>query len=242
MRRAIVAVLGALCVILSALPALASIDEITCPPTALEENELCGESNNGGCHTLEWMQVDCGVTVCGTAWAENAERDTDWFDVAVTESCTIVMTITAEFEVLIGYVDGCPPGSPDCSCQMGIDPFAVGGANDTVSIEVEAIPGNYWFWIAPIAFYDMPCGGENNYVVIFDCGDEDRLCGDADGSGNIDIDDAVSTISYIFGGGVPLPPGYCDANCDDFIDIDDAVYLLAYIFSQGPAPCTECLF
>jgi len=48
------------------------------------------------------------------------------------------------------------------------------------------------------------------------------ICGDANGSGDIDIDDAV------------------DAECSGEIDIDDVVYLISYIFSGGPAPCAAC--
>jgi hypothetical protein len=62
--------------------------------------------------------------------------------------------------------------------------------------------------------------------------------GDADGSGTIDISDAVYLITYIFAGGpAPNPLGRGDADCSSSIDISDAVYLIAYIFSGGPAPC-----
>jgi hypothetical protein len=62
--------------------------------------------------------------------------------------------------------------------------------------------------------------------------------GDADGSGEIDIDDVVFLIAYIFSSGpapVPLQSGDCD--CSGEIDIDDVVFLITYIFSSGPAPC-----
>jgi hypothetical protein len=63
-------------------------------------------------------------------------------------------------------------------------------------------------------------------------------CGDADGSGDVDIDDVVSLISYIFAGGsAPNPPEAGDADCSNDIDIDDAVYLITFIFSGGNPPC-----
>jgi hypothetical protein len=61
--------------------------------------------------------------------------------------------------------------------------------------------------------------------------------GDADGSGEVDIDDVVYVISYIFAGGPapdPLPAG--DADCSGETDIDDVVYVITYIFSGGPPP------
>jgi uncharacterized Ntn-hydrolase superfamily protein len=64
------------------------------------------------------------------------------------------------------------------------------------------------------------------------------LPGDADGSGAIDISDAVWLIAYIFSGGpAPSPLIAGDGNCDGSVDISDAVYLIAYIFAGGPAPC-----
>jgi hypothetical protein len=67
------------------------------------------------------------------------------------------------------------------------------------------------------------------------------LCGDADGSGDDDIADAVYTIAYIFNGGpAPNPLASGDADCDGVITIADAVYLIAYIFSGGPGPCPGC--
>jgi hypothetical protein len=68
------------------------------------------------------------------------------------------------------------------------------------------------------------------------------VCGDADGSGGPDIDDAVFLLSYIFSNGsTPDPLEAGDANCSSAIDIDDAVYLIEYIFSGGYVPCAACL-
>ncbi len=67
------------------------------------------------------------------------------------------------------------------------------------------------------------------------------VCGDADGSQKVDIDDVVYLITYIFSGGpAPNPLNSGDADCSTAIDIDDVVYLITYIFSGGPAPCAGC--
>jgi hypothetical protein len=64
------------------------------------------------------------------------------------------------------------------------------------------------------------------------------VCGDANGSGEIDIDDAVYIIDYAFNyGPEPIPYESADANCSAFVDIDDVVYILNYVFNYGPAPC-----
>jgi hypothetical protein len=65
-------------------------------------------------------------------------------------------------------------------------------------------------------------------------------CGDCDGSGGVDIDDAVLLILYIFSGGPapdPLQSGDVDLSGD--VDIDDVVYLIAFIFTGGPSPCAQ---
>ena len=64
------------------------------------------------------------------------------------------------------------------------------------------------------------------------------VCGDCDGSGDVDIDDVVYLIGYIFTGGPapePLEAGDVDMSGD--VDIDDVVYLISYIFTGGPALC-----
>ncbi len=67
------------------------------------------------------------------------------------------------------------------------------------------------------------------------------VCGDANGSGSINISDAVYLIAYIFSGGpAPSPLLAGDANCTSTVNISDAVYLIAYIFSGGPTPCAGC--
>jgi hypothetical protein len=69
----------------------------------------------------------------------------------------------------------------------------------------------------------------------------DYLCGDADGSDQVDVSDAVYLVGYIFGeGGAPDPLESGDADCDGRITISDAVYLVNYIFGDGAIPCAEC--
>jgi CubicO group peptidase (beta-lactamase class C family) len=66
----------------------------------------------------------------------------------------------------------------------------------------------------------------------------DYLCGDPNAGGDIDIDDAVLLIAYIFSGSPdPVPYGSGDADCSGAIDIDDVVYLINFIFAGGNSPC-----
>ncbi len=65
--------------------------------------------------------------------------------------------------------------------------------------------------------------------------------GDADGSGFVDIDDAVFLLQFMFSDGpAPSPMFLGDNDCSGEIDIDDVVYLIEYIFAGGPAPRHAC--
>jgi len=64
------------------------------------------------------------------------------------------------------------------------------------------------------------------------------ICGDADASGAVDIDDVVYVIQYIFAGGSqPDPYESGDTDCSGAVDIDDVAYLINYVFANGPIPC-----
>ena len=67
------------------------------------------------------------------------------------------------------------------------------------------------------------------------------LCGDADGSHDVNIADAVFLVEYIFSGGAaPSPLAAGDTDCSGDINIADCVYLIEYIFSGGSQPCAGC--
>jgi len=69
----------------------------------------------------------------------------------------------------------------------------------------------------------------------------DYICGDANASETVDIDDVVYLVSYIFSGGpAPIPLESGDTNCSENVDIDDVVYLIDYIFVGGDPPCAAC--
>jgi hypothetical protein len=81
---------------------------------------------------------------------------------------------------------------------------------------------------------------QNEYVMFVAA--SNYRAGDANASGDVDIDDAIYLISFIFSGGPdPIPLNAGDANGSCEIDIDDAVHLIAYIFSGGPDPIAGCV-
>ena len=82
------------------------------------------------------------------------------------------------------------------------------------------------------------CGWNIDDICVL--GYEGVVCGDANGDGEIDIEDVVYLISYLFAGG---PSPQCqpitacgDVNKDGRVNVVDVVYLINYLFMGGPAP------
>lgn len=90
-----------------------------------------------------------------------------------------------------------------------------------------------------------PLGPDNNGnfdAFVTKIGEEIAVvCGDVNNSSEVDIDDIVYFVSWVFTGGVsPVSFLAADVNCDGVADIDDIVYLVTYIFGGGPEPCALC--
>jgi hypothetical protein len=113
-----------------------------------------------------------------------------------------------------------------------------GGATGTLT-GIPNFAASFFFTVA-LGDASLPMKGDTANLVITVV-KPPYICGDANGSGAVDISDVVYLISYIFAGGpAPNPLKSGDANCDNVVDISDPVYLIAYIFSGGPNPCNLC--
>ncbi|MBI4586570.1 MAG: VCBS repeat-containing protein [Planctomycetes bacterium] len=60
--------------------------------------------------------------------------------------------------------------------------------------------------------------------------------GDADGSGRLELLDAILTLHYLFLNGALPCREAANANGDDSLDISDPIYLLIYLFAAGSPP------
>ncbi len=130
-------------------------------------------------------------------------------------------------------------GVPDYSWEKTLGQYPVGLTFNTSTGELSGTPtwvADYYFQLLCTDSDDPPNTDERGFLMRVV--EQSIPRGDVDDSGNIDIDDVVYLINYIFGGGpAPDPIEKGDVDCSDNVDIDDVVYLINYIFGGGPAPC-----
>ncbi len=95
-------------------------------------------------------------------------------------------------------------------------------------------------WIPPL---DPAC---HAYGSIWISGDPDNACfdridrlpGDTNGDGIVDLGDVILVLNYLFKEApAPIPLWTADANCDELVDLGDAIRLLNYLFKEGDPPC-----
>jgi hypothetical protein len=63
------------------------------------------------------------------------------------------------------------------------------------------------------------------------------ICGDANGSGVVNIQDITFLINFLYKGGLaPVPAQAGDANGDGISNIKDITYLINFLYKGGPIP------
>jgi hypothetical protein len=150
-----------------------------CPLGATPENEPCGTDVNGGCNSTPpiFSTIDCDdgdQTICGTLWAEYPNRDTDWYELVVTDPQGLLVNIDVEAELpyVAGFVHTDPPGTGDCADLIGtIDPLTSGNPCELTSVDDFLMsPGTYWIFIAPQYFEGYTCAdGPWDYRLDITC-------------------------------------------------------------------------
>jgi len=133
------------------------IAEDFCPEGGVLESEACGDDNNGGCnydgggYPIETIAPD--GTVCGTLWALDGWRDTDWYQVTLTSPANVTIRADAEEPIDIFQlgIDFSPCESSVLN-TITVGPFAEG------SMDLGTLPaGTYYFWAGTTVFEGLPC-------------------------------------------------------------------------------------
>ncbi len=155
-----------------------------CDQGATPEPEPCGTDQNGGCnHPLQAVTpLPCNEQYCGTLWADQGSRDTDWYvldlpDVdgdlvgdLIVEVCTALPTVVFVL-------------NDDCT-QLQL--FAAGDADLDRPLELHIClpaPKKYFVFLAPGTlaggvFSGYPCFGLNNqYWLRAYCAEPCSVCG-----------------------------------------------------------------
>jgi len=153
---------------------------VECPAGADQEGEPTGCDNpditNSGCLNDPpiFTSISCGDTVCGTAGTFIVDetiyhRDTDWYEVILEDTLTVIWKVTAEFRILTGLIEAESPGSGDCDDITGyVSPYVVDSACNPVQVRLVLPPGTHWFFVAPASFYDtVSCDAA--YMASLEC-------------------------------------------------------------------------
>jgi hypothetical protein len=144
---------------------------LVCPGGALlEGEEECHDdyedATNPGCGAygapvftpLAGTPGGAPFDVCGTGGTFLHQgmqyRDTDWYELHVTEPATIAFTCKAEFPVQIFMLDG----NGGCDGMQILDFDTAGIFPDEAYLERAFSPGTYWFWVGSSVFDGVSCG------------------------------------------------------------------------------------
>ncbi|MCK4871888.1 MAG: hypothetical protein KAS72_04095 [Phycisphaerales bacterium] len=208
---------------------------VECPPDAFDEPEPCGDDTNGGCNmaTPQFTSIDFGETVCGTAWYNSSTRDTDWYEVVLTEPAELTWTVEAEFDVLMGVIAYIPgsEGSGDCADITGsVDPYLLLSPCDEDTVTSATLPaGTYWLFVAPQFTSLINCGENDAYVATL-TGGPTECVGDMDGDWDRDQNDlGILLASYDMCEGDPYYAPAADLDGDGCVtQFDLGIFLAVY--------------
>jgi len=144
---------------------------VQCPPDAFVESEpWClddpmNDVDNGGCNSdppvfdhLEPSEES--IYVCGTSGTyvvgSDYFRDTDWYQIDLSNETEIGVRCLANFTVRVGIIDG----REGCEGVSAFYSYDDGYPCEVVILNETLGPGTWWIWVAPTIFTDIPCGEE----------------------------------------------------------------------------------
>lgn len=94
------------------------------------------------------------------------------------------------------------------------------------------------FWIEDGITYVLYSFEKNSICV--DYVGPIRPCGDANYDRDVDLEDVVWVINFLFLNGDPARLYYlADVNVDDKVNLTDIIYLVNYLYRGGPEPCAD---
>ncbi len=181
---------------------------LACPagPASVLENEPCGQDSNGGCNAVPpaFMMIVPGQTVCGTAPASAAVRDTDWFEFTIDTTSIVTWSIQSELEVEVFILDDqCQPNT------LGAALAPRCGPPGAVTLSLD--PGTYRAFVSAIGDA-YPCGSTADYQATLTAVPVGACCTVSDCVRTTAADCATAGGVYA-GDGTECPTTYISTSC-----------------------------
>jgi len=155
---------------------------VDCPAGSIDEGEDCipdegDDVTNGGCNNDPpiFSSVACGETMCGTAntytFGTSNYRDTDWYELVLTEASEVTITAEAEFPFLAGFAEytAGTEGSGDCANTTGyfVTGYINAGACEETTASFTLTAGVWFLAVMPSVFEGVDCDAQ--YYFSVDC-------------------------------------------------------------------------
>lgn len=202
-----------------------------CVPDAVREDEPnCGLSEdgrvsdftNGGCNSPVpvFTAIAAGQTFCGTVASDPTAcaRDTDWYELALTQETVVSWIVTAEFRCLVGIVEN--GGIPDCRGVSGFVIHTETAACQPSGVTAVLGPGTWWLYVAPFFQEKGEC------VLRYVATALARAPADLDGDGVVgELDLYILLASWGLGASAPNR-SVADINRDGVIGVGDLLRVL----------------
>ncbi|MBL9141623.1 MAG: hypothetical protein JNK53_07135 [Phycisphaerae bacterium] len=117
---------------------------------------VCPELCSFGLPSFE--PIACGMTIRGTAYSGDGRKDTDWYELTVTELTKITFSGTAQFPLMIGLSDtggvgGCLPGTGFAQ----LNPYVLANPCTEATFTTCVEPGTWYLFVAPQGTDPWPC-------------------------------------------------------------------------------------
>jgi hypothetical protein len=141
---------------------------VDCAAATVEEGEICGNDDNGGCNNPANLvsALEVGDVVCGSYWAEASIRDTDWYEFTVTENKVLTFSVEGEIPTNLFLATA--------SCPASVIQFAqtTPGSCAPAVLENVCVPaGTYRVIVTPQSFEGSPCSNDAKYLLsVIDTG------------------------------------------------------------------------
>lgn len=236
---------------------------ITLAPVALQvcegEEAVLRVEAAGENLTYQWRKNGIDVTAATQpeiSFPAASPEDAGSWDVVVMNACGQAVSTAVELEVLSApRIDALPASLARCEGETvsvtatvsGSAPLAyqwqregvdLPGASSPTLVLEDFAPGDAGAYTLRVTgACGAPAATATVEISITDVCGTPFLRGDSNADGGVDISDAITSLNYLFRGGVfPSCVAALDANDDGGVDIADAIYLLGWLFRGGPAP------